>query len=165
MELVNKYITEIKYRILGFNDEQCECDICGKQELKGTYAIENISTGEIFRAGSTCGAKMAGWTSKELVTRYKIGEKEKLDNAKNEFRNTVEYIAYQNGLLFLNNENDELQRRIRNCSDEILRKEISATERSFESRREYIRPLSTALTNKRIELVAKYNLPKGSYLG
>lgn len=73
---------ELKYKVLGFNDEQCECDVCGKQELKGTYAIENLSTGEIFRAGSSCGAKMAGWTVKELSSKLKESEKQNLDNAK-----------------------------------------------------------------------------------
>lgn len=159
-----EYTTEKKYRILGFNDDQCSCDVCGKQELKGTYAMEDLSTGEIFRAGSSCGAKMAGWTSKELVAKYKAGEKEILENAKKEFRNSTEYIAYSNGLDFLNKESDDIQRKLYNCSDENERKVIRTTERTFESRMEYIQPLSTALDNKRIELVAKYNLRKGYYL-
>lgn len=159
-----EYTTEKKYRILGFNDDQCSCDVCGKQELKGTYAMEDLSTGEIFRAGSSCGAKMAGWTTKELVAKYKAGEKEILENAKKEFRNSAEYIAYNNGLDFLNKESDEIQRKLYNCSDENMRKEIRTTERTFESRMEYIQPLSKSLDNKRIELVAKYNLRKGYYL-
>lgn len=164
MKTTAEYSIEKKYRILGFNDDQCDCDVCGKQELKGTYAMEDLSTGEIFRAGSTCGAKMAGWTSKELVAKYKAGEKEILENAKKEFRNSSEYIAYTNCIDFLNKESDELQRKLYNCNDENERKIIRATERTFESRMEYIKPFSTAADNKRIEIVAKYNLRKGYYL-
>jgi hypothetical protein len=164
MKTVSEYTTEKKYRILGFNDDQCSCDVCGKQELKGTYAMENLSTGEIFRAGSSCGAKMAGWTSKELVAKYKAGEKEILENAKKELRNSAEYIAYNNGLDFLNKESDDIQRKLSTHPNEADRKIIAATERTFESRMEYIQPLSKALDNKRIELVAKHNLPKGMYL-
>lgn len=164
MKTVSEYTTEKKYRILGFNDDQCSCDVCGKQELKGTYAMEDLSSGEIFRAGSSCGAKMAGWTSKELVAKYKAGEKENIENARKEFRNSAEHIAYNNCIEFLNKESDDLQRKLYNCSDEKLRKEIGATERTFESRMEYIKPFSTANDNKRIEIVAKYNLRKGYYL-
>lgn len=159
-----EYTTEKKYRILGFNDDQCSCDVCGKQELKGTYAMEDLSTGEIFRAGSSCGAKMAGWTTKELVAKYKLGEKENIETARKELRNSAEYIAYNSGLDFLNKESDDLSRKLYNCSDENLRKEIGATERTFESRMEYIQPLSKALDNKRVEVVAKYNLRKGHSL-
>lgn len=159
-----EYTTEKKYRILGFNDDQCSCDVCGKQELKGTYAMEDLSTGEIFRAGSSCGAKMAGWTTKELVAKYKAGEKEILENARKEFRNSAEHIAYNNALDFLNKESDELQRKLYNCPDENERKALYATERTFESRMEYLKPFSTANDNKRIEIVAKYNLRKGYYL-
>ena len=57
---------EKKYQILTFNDSQCICDVCGKSELKGTYVIENLENGEIFRAGSTCGVKLMKTTSKEF---------------------------------------------------------------------------------------------------
>lgn len=164
MKTVAEYTTEKKYRILGFNDDQCSCDVCGKQELKGTYAMEDLSSGEIFRAGSSCGAKMAGWTSKELVAKYKAGEKENIETAKKELRQSAEYIAYNDGLNFLNKESDELQRKLYNTSDAAERKIIGATERTFESRMEYIQPLSRALDNKRIKVVAKYNLRKGYYL-
>ena len=159
-----EYTTEKKYRILGFNDDQCSCDICGKQELKGTYAMEDLSTGEIFRAGSSCGAKMAGWTIKELVAKYKSGEKENLEAAKKEFRQSAEYIAYSKGLDFLNKESDKLQRKIFELNTTEERAALRATERTFESRMEFIQPLSKAVDEKRIELVAKYNLRKGYYL-
>lgn len=164
MKTISEYSVEKKYRILGFNDDQCSCDVCGKQELKGTYAMEDLSTGEIFRAGSSCGAKMAGWTTKELVAKYKAGEKENIENARNEFRKSAEHIAYNNALDFLNKESDELQRKLYDCNNDELRKELRATERTLESRMEYLKPFINANDAKRIEVVAKYNLRKGYYL-
>lgn len=158
MKEIKEYTTEKKYKILGFNDDHCECDVCGKQELKGTYAIEDLSSGEIFRAGSTCGANMAGWTTKELISKYKAGEKEKLETAKKEFRNSIEYITYWNELEFLNKENDDIERKLFNCPDENLRKEIYATKRSFESRMKHLANFSEPMDIKRIEIVAKYGL-------
>jgi hypothetical protein len=164
MKTINEYSIEKKYRILGFNDDQCSCDVCGKQELKGTYAMEDLATGEIFRAGSSCGAKMAGWTTKELVAKYKLGEKENIEAARKEFRKASEYIAHNNALEFLNNEADDLQRRLLKCSDENERKSIRETERTMKSRMDYLQPFSVAKDNKRIEVCAKYNLRKGYYL-
>ena len=163
--IIKEYAIEYKYKILGFNDDECNCDVCGKQELKGTYAIEDLSTGEIFRAGSVCGAKMAGWTKKELISKYKAGEKEKIDNAKKEFRQSAEYIAYDNAIQFLNNEDDEIQRNIvKYYKDEIKRKEFESMERSTKSRLEYIEPFRDALEIKRNEIRAKYNLPEKTSL-
>lgn len=164
MKTVGEYTTEKKYKILGFNDDQCSCDVCGKQELKGTYAMEDLSTGEIFRAGSTCGAKMAGWTSKELVAKYKAGEKENLEAAKKEFRNSEERIAMKIALDFLNKEHDDLCSRVFNCDDINERKAIMSTDRTMKSRMDYLSPFSIANDNKMVEVVAKYNLRKGSYL-
>ena len=108
MKTISEYTVSVTYKILGFNDDQCSCDVCGKQELKGTYMMENLITGEIFRAGSSCGSKMAKWTTKELVGRYKAGEKDKIEYARNEFRNSKEYIAYDNALELLNKESDDI---------------------------------------------------------
>ena len=163
--ITTEYAVEYKYKILGFNDDECNCDVCGRQELKGTYAIEDLSTGEIFRAGSVCGAKMAGWTTKQLVAIYKAGEKEKIDNAKKEFRQSAEYIAYDKAIQFLNNEDDEIQRNIcKYYRDEIKRKEFENMERSPKSRLEYIEPFRDALEIKRNEIRAKNNLPEKTSL-
>lgn len=155
---------ELKYKVLGFNDEQCECDVCGKQELKGTYAIENLSTGEIFRAGSSCGAKMAGWTAKELVLKLKESDKLNLDNAKAELRNSIEYIEYEKAIEFLNKESEDLEKKMRYCSDEDERRKVGLSERSFESRRQYLSPFRIALDNKKEEILKKYNITKNNYL-
>jgi hypothetical protein len=156
MTMIREYTTEQKYKILGFNDDQCSCDICGKDELKGTYAIEYLLSGEIIRAGSTCGAKMAGWTTKQLIAKYKQAEKDNIEAAKNEFRNSIEYITYWNELDFLNKEDDDIKRKLFNCPDENLRQEIYATKRSFESRMKRLAQASEPMDIKRIEIVAKY---------
>jgi hypothetical protein len=158
MNTITEYTTEKKYKILGFNDDQCSCDICGKEELKGTYAIECLSSGEIIRAGSICGAKMAGWTTKELVSKYKKAEKEIIEAAKNEFRNSIEYIYYWDALNFLNKEDDEIEIKLFNCPDENLRKEIYATKRTFQSRMKHLGTFSELMEIKRLEIIAKYGI-------
>lgn len=154
--ITREYATEMKYRILGFNDDQCSCDVCGKQELKGTYAMEDLSTGEIFRAGSVCGSKMAGWTTKELVAKYKVGEKEKLDAAKKELRESAEYIADEKALEFLNKEEDEINRQIFATDNQQKRSELHNTKRTIQSRMDYLMPSHIALTQKRKEISEKY---------
>lgn len=156
--------TELKYKILGFNDDQCECDICGKQELKGTYAIENLMTGEIFRAGSSCGAKMARWTVKELVSKYKQGEREKLDAAKKEYTNSYEFLAYHNALDFLDKERCEIERKVWACSTHEGRAQIEATKRNLEDRLNYLRPFNEPMKKRLFEVLNKYNLPTNTYL-
>jgi len=162
--ITREYSIEKKYKILGFNDDQCSCDICGKQELKGTYAIEDLSTGEIIRAGSSCGAKRAGWTSKELVAKYKAGEKENLEAARKEFRSSEEFIAEEKAYLFLDNERNDLERTILNCRDEQQRKILADRERTLQSRLDYLRPFGLAKANKREEVIKKYNIKKDYYL-
>ena len=134
---------EKKYKILGFNDDHCNCDVCGKTELKGTYAIEDLSTGEIFRAGSSCGAKMAGWTKKELMKKYKDGEKEKINNAKMEFQNSKEYINMDTAIEFMN------KKRIGFCRERV----------------EYLADFNKAKYSKMKEVLTKYNLPLNTYIG
>lgn len=162
--ITREYAIEKKYQILGFNDDQCICDVCGKQELKGTYAMEDLSTGEIFRAGSVCGSKMAGWTTKELVAKYKVGEKEKLSAAKKELRESSEYINYEKALEFLNNEEDEITRKIYNTECQEKRTELNNSRRTLKSRLDYLEIFSPALKMKREQLVEKYGLKKGYYL-
>jgi hypothetical protein len=158
--VTKEYSIENKYKVLGFNDDECNCDVCGRQELKGTYAIEDLSTGEIFRAGSVCGAKMAGWTTKQLVANYNATEKENLNKAKLEYSESKEYKAMQAALDFLDKERSELHKKIFNCNTEAEILEIKATERTFKSRMEYLSPLGDACRKKENEIKAKYNIPK-----
>lgn len=84
-----------KYTVLGFNEEICECDICGKSELKGTYALLDNETGDIIRAGSSCGAKAAACTVKELNANLKAVEAaERLNAAKKELQSLPEFARF-----------------------------------------------------------------------
>lgn len=162
--ITKEYSIENKFKILGFNDDECTCHVCGKQELKGTYVIENLSSGEIFRAGSVCGSKMAGWTSKELVAKYKTGEKEKLTAAKKELRESIEYINYDNALSFLDKESDNLNALIYSESNQEKRAELSNSRRTLESRLNYLRPFGELLESKRLSIIKKFGYKKGFYL-
>lgn len=64
-------------KIYGFTDSKTTCECCGKENLKGTYAI-SIDGGEILHFGSTCAFKKFGITEKEL--------KKESDKAKAEAR-------------------------------------------------------------------------------
>lgn len=49
--------TEKVYRVLGFTESVTSCDCCGKTDLKGTYAMEHIQSGEKSYFGCICAGK------------------------------------------------------------------------------------------------------------
>jgi hypothetical protein len=153
-----------KYKILGFSDDFCMCEVCGKQELKGTYALEDSESGEIIRAGSTCGARMAGWSTKEFLNKAKTKQKEDLENARIEFQASKEYVAYKNAMLFLSNENDDIMRRVETAKTQDEKNRFLMAERTIESRFAFMEPFTAAMKAKRAEVLFKYNLPKNSFL-
>lgn len=160
----SEFETSKKFKIITFNDDQCSCDVCGKAELKGTYLMENLVSGELFRAGSSCGAKMAGWTTKELVAKYKAGEKEKITQAKRELRESAEYIAYEAAGEFLQKENDLLNAKIYNEREQVKRDELSSLRRDMRSRLDFLRPTIEALKAKRDEINLKFGFKSDYYL-
>lgn len=82
------------YRNLGFTEEITSCDCCGKVDLKGTYAIENMLTGDILYFGCVCAAKRMNWSKKDFVSKYKSEEKEQNEAARAEYRSSSEMKAY-----------------------------------------------------------------------
>lgn len=46
-------------RMIGMNNEQTECDRCGRMELRGTVILGN-DDGEVGRYGTTCASKELG---------------------------------------------------------------------------------------------------------
>lgn len=156
--IIREYEKIYNYKILGFNDDVCECDICGKSELKGTYAMENVQTGEIFRAGSTCGAKMAGWSTKELVAKYKQVEKDNYEAAKLEARNSAEYIAYDNKIKEITAINDVIDSKIFKTTDHEERNRLEESKIHFPEIMEITLPYTNAKQNKIEEIKLKYNL-------
>ena len=139
------------YKILGFNADVCECDVCGKSELKGTYAIEDLETGEIFRAGSTCGAKIAGWSTKVFTKKVKESELAKKEAKEIALRSSIEYIEYQKAIDFLNKESEEFNIKM-SKANEAERYELAKTERTYESRMEILKPLQESLRKREIIL-------------
>lgn len=53
-------------RILAFTDNVTTCDCCGKNNLKGTYAVTDDLGGE-FYYGSVCVKRNLGYTKEDVV--------------------------------------------------------------------------------------------------
>lgn len=46
---------------VGMNDEQTECDACGRVELRGTVIVHDRDGVEVGRYGTTCASRILGW--------------------------------------------------------------------------------------------------------
>jgi hypothetical protein len=71
------------YRVIGTTDESTECDLCGKVELKATVMLvpidaEGNADGDVCYFGTSCAAKAAGWTVREVRAGIKRAAAEKL---------------------------------------------------------------------------------------
>lgn len=53
-------------RAAGMNDEQTECDACGRVELRGTVIVVDEDGSEVGRYGTTCASRILG----RKVTRH-----------------------------------------------------------------------------------------------
>lgn len=53
-------------RILGYTEDRTVCECCGRQDLRGTYALQLEEGGETYYYGSTCAAKAHGFRSEEF---------------------------------------------------------------------------------------------------
>lgn len=73
-----------RYKVIGTNDDQTWCDICGKTELKRVVWFEDLETGEILAAGTTCAAKVQGKKTKDVEKEVSDFEKSQLKAAKEE---------------------------------------------------------------------------------
>jgi hypothetical protein len=65
-----------KYALKGVNDDCPECSVCGKDHLKKVmWLVELGRDGEAlsdpFPCGTTCGAKLMGYTHSKVSTRVK----------------------------------------------------------------------------------------------
>lgn len=75
-----------RYKVIGTNDDQTWCDICGKTELKRVVWFEDLETGEILAAGTTCAAKVQGKKTKDIEKEVNTFEKAQLNAAREELR-------------------------------------------------------------------------------
>lgn len=57
---------ETTFRLLGINDDETNCAVCGRVDLKAVHWLENKATGEVFPAGSSCGPKLLRCTKAEF---------------------------------------------------------------------------------------------------
>lgn len=58
------------FRVLGTTDDVTTCELCGRDELKGTIRLGVLDAdgnveGTVYY-GASCGAKAAGWTTKDV---------------------------------------------------------------------------------------------------
>lgn len=70
------------YRVIGTTDESTECDLCGKVELKATVMLVPLDDGgnddgDVCYFGTSCAAKAAGWTVREVKAGIKRAADEK----------------------------------------------------------------------------------------
>jgi hypothetical protein len=76
------------YRVKGTTDEVTTCDLCGKQELKGTVVLEALDADENEEAicyfGVSCAAKAAGWTQREVKAGVKVAKDEERERQRAE---------------------------------------------------------------------------------
>ncbi|MCQ6554734.1 hypothetical protein NPS70_16230 [Streptomyces sp. C10-9-1] len=64
------------FKILGTTDDVTTCDLCGRDELKGTVAlmpldVDGTEDGEVSYFGTSCAARAAGWTVREVAAGVK----------------------------------------------------------------------------------------------
>jgi hypothetical protein len=66
--------TELTYRAAGTSDEITTCDVCGKEELKGTVRLViDDDNSEIF-AGVNCAAKLSGKPVKGIRDEIRVAD-------------------------------------------------------------------------------------------
>lgn len=70
------------YRVKGTTDDVTTCELCGKVELKGTVMLAPLDAdgnegGEVSYFGTSCAAKAAGWTVREVRAGIKRAADEK----------------------------------------------------------------------------------------
>lgn len=72
------------FAVLGTTDHVTVCWLCGRDELRGTIALDTLDadgnrTGNIVYYGASCGAKAAGWTQKDIKAAAKAADTAKRD--------------------------------------------------------------------------------------
>ena len=123
-----------KFNILGSDDSINTCDCCGKTDLKATWAVEMIETGEILHYGSVCVTRNTGIKNPESAAR--IYEREQMRLANIELRQSAEWREQKSKYAQRQNMNLKPGRE----SMEFVRAEVEA------------------VNAKKAELMKKYNL-------
>jgi hypothetical protein len=79
------------YRVTGTTDDVTTCELCSKPELKGTVMLvpldaEGNEDGEVCYFGTSCAAKAAGWTVREVKAGIKRAADEERERKQAEYR-------------------------------------------------------------------------------
>lgn len=77
-------------KVLGITEEITQCDLCGKSELKATYAVED-DNGNTYYLGSTCIKNKFFLNDKEFKAKVKEGYNEALKAANAEYESSDEF--------------------------------------------------------------------------
>jgi hypothetical protein len=69
------------YAVRGTTNEVTTCEQCGRDELKGTVVLQPLDAdgnpdGDCCYFGTSCAAKAAGWTQREVTRRVTAAKKE-----------------------------------------------------------------------------------------
>ena len=91
------------FKLLGINDDESTCQVCGRSELKAVYWLENRETGEQIHVGRTCGPRLLRCTSGEFKA-FETAERVAADKAAQTwFSGRASVKAYRAELERLNN--------------------------------------------------------------
>lgn len=78
------------YRVIGTTDESTVCELCGKVELKATVMLlplddDGNADGDVAYFGTSCAAKAAGWTVKDVRAGIKRAADEERERKQAEY--------------------------------------------------------------------------------
>ena len=66
------------YKVLGTTDDVTECEHCGRTDLKGTIRLGVLDADgnveDVTYFGAVCGARAAGWTTKDIRKAAKTAD-------------------------------------------------------------------------------------------
>lgn len=101
-----------RYALKGINDEATECSVCGKVELKRVMWLvaldsDGNATSEAFHCGTTCGAKLLGYTQGKISTKVKNFASEVLRKREQLYYSHPSYALSREKLIELNRINEQ----------------------------------------------------------
>jgi len=77
--------TQMMFRVKGTTDDVTTCELCGREDLKGTIVLAYLDAdgneGDVTYMGSDCGARAAGWTQGEIRKAARRADKATKDAA------------------------------------------------------------------------------------